>query len=55
MTAIPSGLDPAESKGTDGPQKKFETALFTAVNQPAFEPSKIRGPSIPLPLSLIHI
>ncbi|MGU3307658.1 type III effector HrpK domain-containing protein [Pseudomonas sp. M5A4_2d] len=49
MTAIPSGLDPAESKGTDGPQKKFETALFTAVNQPAFDPSKIRGPSIPLP------
>ncbi|MGY2231304.1 hypothetical protein HX780_05820 [Pseudomonas tolaasii] len=49
MTAIPSGLDPAESKGTDGPQKKFETALFTAVNQPAFDPSKLRGPSIPLP------
>ena len=49
MTAIPSGLDPAENKGTGGPQKKFETALFTAVNQPTFDPSKIRGPSIPLP------
>ncbi|MGY2288520.1 type III effector HrpK domain-containing protein [Pseudomonas sp. SDO528_S397] len=49
MTAIPNGLDPAEKTGTDGSRKKFETALFTAVDRPAFDPSTIRGPSIPLP------
>src|SRR5471032_890575 len=49
MPAIPSSRDPAQTPGTDGAQKKFETALFTAVNQPTFDPSKIRGPSIPLP------
>src|SRR5471032_1095860 len=49
MPAIPSSRDPVDTPGTDGSQKKFETALFTAVNQPTFDPSKIRGPSIPLP------
>ena len=49
MPAIPSSRDPAQTPGTDGSQKKFETALYTAVNQPTFDPSKIRGPSIPLP------
>ncbi|KAF1024361.1 MAG: hypothetical protein GAK37_03146 [Pseudomonas sp.] len=49
MTAIPNGLDPAENTGTDAARNKFETALFTAVDRPAFDPSKIRGPSIPLP------
>lgn len=49
MPAIPSSRDPAQNPGTDGSQKKFEIALYTAVNQPMFDPSKLRGPSIPLP------
>ncbi|WP_455928309.1 type III effector HrpK domain-containing protein [Pseudomonas capeferrum] len=49
MTAIPNGLDPADNKGPDGSRSTFEKALFTAVDKPVFDPSKIRGPSIPLP------
>lgn len=49
MPAIPSSRDPVDTPGTDGLQKKFKAALFTSVNQPTFDTSKIRGPLIPLP------
>ncbi len=53
MTAIRNATDPADRK-VDSAQKKFEIALAQAGDRPTFDPSKIRGASLPEPFQNIQ-